>query len=294
MRRMMLRNTGGAIPPQILNLFSGAGVACSLRLINNLYSGGLIRVRANDGTTNQGQADVLPHKIGSKYWVNLQSKLINLDVTATNRGLSTSSTLADLVSAGNLNYNGFATTIYDQTLNGNHFIQNTAAKQGKIVNNGVLNQENGKPIILSLNGDTGYVSNFNPNGVNKSVFFVGKNAGVNSIILGTDIGADDFVLVAQNNSTSSNITKNLISLSYILNGLAKTFANRNEVFDETITQSLINVNAEFDFNQNDLALGYRIVSSVFAMYSFQEMIFFNNQSDNLGKQNNINAAFSIY
>ena len=293
MRRMMLRNTGGAIPPQILNLFSGAGVACSLRLINNLYSGGLIRVRANDGTTNQGQADVLPHKIGSKYWVNLQSKLINLDVTATNRGLSTSSTLADLVSAGNLNYNGFATTIYDQTLNGNHFIQNTAAKQGKIVNNGVLNQENGKPIILSLNGDTGYVSNFNPNGVNKSVFFVGKNAGVNSIIMGTNGSSTDFVLVAQNNSATSTITLNLISPSYMLNGLNKTFSDRNEVFDETITQSLINVNAQFNFSENNLALGYRLITIGFAMYSFQEMIFFNNQSDNLGKQNNINAAFSI-
>ena len=291
---MMLRNTGGAIPPQILNLFSGAGVACSLRLINNLYSGGLIRVRANDGTTNQGQADVLPHKIGSKYWVNLQSKLINLDVTATNRGLSTSSTLADLVSAGALNYNGFATTIYDQTLNGNHFIQNTAAKQGKIVNNGVLNQENGKPIILSLNGGTGYLSNFNPNGVNKSSFFVGKNVGVNSIIMGTNSGTADFVLVAQNNSTSSTIRRNISSDSYMLNGLNKTFSDRNEVFDETITQSLINVNAQFNFSENNLALGYRLITIGFAMYSFQEMIFFNNQSDNLGKQNNINAAFLIY
>jgi len=131
----------------LFDQFGYPAFGASMRLLGINYTGGLVRVRAFDGVSDQGTADVMPYLIGSEYWVDLNSTLENLDATATGRGLTTSDTLADLVDAGGANYDGFVTTWYDQSGNANDASQGTASNQPQLVSGGSLLTENGKPSI---------------------------------------------------------------------------------------------------------------------------------------------------
>ena len=143
---MNLPRGGGFVG--LLDLFHNATFAPSIRLLRKDYSGGLLRARAWDGLANQGEADIMPYRVSAnEYVLNLNSTLENLDATAIGRGLTTSDTLADLVSTGVNDYDGLTSAWYDQSTNGNHATQSTAANQPKIVSGGSLVTENGKPAI---------------------------------------------------------------------------------------------------------------------------------------------------
>ena len=102
----------------LLETYSGAAAAYSLRKLRNGYVGNAIRVRRSSDNTEQ-------------------------DIAFNNSGgLDTVSLLA-FVGSGN----GFVTTWYDQSGFNNHSSQTTAANQPNIVNAGVLRTINGKPSI---------------------------------------------------------------------------------------------------------------------------------------------------
>ena len=100
---------------KLLDAYTGASAAYSLRLLTNAYTGDLVTVRrASDNTTDgftQTQIDA-----GS-----LASFCVGTD--------------------------GFVTTWHDQSGNGNNATQATTADQPKIVSAGVVNTVNGKPCI---------------------------------------------------------------------------------------------------------------------------------------------------
>jgi len=140
------RRVGGGFVG-LLDLYPNAAFAPSIRLLRKNYSGGLVRARAWDGLANQGEADVMAYRVSStEYLIDLNSTLENLDATAIGRGLTTSDTLADLVSTGASDYDGLVSAWYDQSLS-NNATQSTAANQPKIVSGGSLVTENGKPAI---------------------------------------------------------------------------------------------------------------------------------------------------
>jgi hypothetical protein len=140
------RRVGGGFVG-LLDLYPNAAFAPSIRLLRKNYSGGLVRARAWDGLANQGEADVMAYRVSStEYLIDLNSTLENLDATAIGRGLTTSDTLADLVSTGASDYDGLVSAWYDQSLS-NNATQSTAAAQPKIVSGGSLVTENGKPAI---------------------------------------------------------------------------------------------------------------------------------------------------
>jgi hypothetical protein len=140
--------TGGGGFTGLFDQYGYPAFGASMRLLGANYTGGLVRVRAFDGASDQGTADVMPYKIGSEYWVDLNSTLENLDATATGRGLTASDTLGDLLSSGASNYDGFVTTWYDQSGNANDATQATAASQPQIASAGVLETLNGKPNVI--------------------------------------------------------------------------------------------------------------------------------------------------
>jgi len=80
--------------------------------------------------------------------------------------------------------NGFVTTWYDQSGNSNDAVQNTATSQPKIVDAGVLVEENGKPAILPDGVDDILIGNIS-NVSYQSIFVVGKPAtsALNHILL---------------------------------------------------------------------------------------------------------------
>jgi hypothetical protein len=278
-----------------LNQFTGSAFAASLRLLDKDYTEALISVRAWNGSADQGQADIMPYAVGSEKLVDMNSLLINLDATALGRGLTTSDTLADLVDAGGANYDGFVPTIYEQ-LNGDDFNQTTALRQGNLITGGVLNTLNGKPIInRSASEQSGYLSTYAPNGMGKSLYYVGDNNSKRCMIFGSETGDSDFGYISQNGDTSGAVNRNITVSNQKINNTSAVYSTRDDFYNLTDKQFLLSADIDFSFSNNLLALGYRFVSpSVFGMYSFQEFVIFDNQLDRVAKETNINNAFSIF
>jgi len=105
----------------LLDTYTGAAAAYSLRLLRTAYTGDAIEVRrASDNTTQD---------IG---FVNNE-----LDVTSLESFCSGT--------------NGFVTTWYDQSGNGNDATQTTAANQPQIVSSGSVIEVNNKPTVQFTN-----------------------------------------------------------------------------------------------------------------------------------------------
>jgi hypothetical protein len=147
------------VSPLLLDSYSGAAAAYSLRQLSWAYGGPVVRVRRDSDNTEQ-------------------------DFTAAE---VSDGTLAAWVGAGN---NGFVRTWYDQSENGNAVSQTSPTNQPKIVDNGTLVLENGKAALdcglqsealyLDLSYDSLSYQSF-------SAFAVGSTngfSGVGSAILG--------------------------------------------------------------------------------------------------------------
>jgi len=191
----------------------------------------------------------------------------------------------------------FVSIIYDQ-IGSNDFEQTDAALQGQIVSNGNVILKNGKPcIIRSANNNGGYLSSFAPNdGVPvKGMFYVGDNEGKQSCVFGSNIGAADYGFIVYESATSNNIDSNPTITKSKINGSTTTFTTREEAYNATNFQFLMYREIEFNFDNNFLGLGYRESDpAAFGMFTFQELVIFNNTNDATEKQNNRNAYFNIY
>jgi len=107
----------------LLDLFPNAAAAYSLRKLRAAYSGAAVRVRRSSDNTEQD---------------------IGFDA---NGDLDTTALLAFVGTGGT--DNGFVTTWYDQSGNGNNATNATASEQPLVVSGGTLVTENGKAAILS-------------------------------------------------------------------------------------------------------------------------------------------------
>jgi hypothetical protein len=252
----------------ILNEFSGASLGLSLDKLDKNYTGSAIKVRRSSDNAE-------------------------LDIGFVNNELDTAS-LLDFVGSGN----GFVTIIYDQ-VGSNNMVKNTASLQGQIVSNGSLILKGSKPcIIRSSDNDGGYLSTYAPNdGVAvKGMFYVGDNEGKKSVILGSNSGNADSVFTAVSGSSFSGVDNSttIITLTK-LNGSTTTIANRGQAFTATNNQFLLYREIEFNFENNVLGLGYRKIDpSGFGMFTFQEIVIFENTDDAVAKENNINSRYNIY
>jgi hypothetical protein len=103
----------------LLDSFSGASAAYSLRNLSSAYTGPLIRVRRS-------------------------SDNLERDIYGTFRGDLDLAALTSFVGANS----GFVTTWYDQSGTGRHATQATAGSQPRIVNAGAVDTEGGKPTLF--------------------------------------------------------------------------------------------------------------------------------------------------
>jgi hypothetical protein len=103
----------------LLDSFSGASAAYSLRNLSSAYTGPLIRVRRSNDNVER-------------------------DIYGTFRGDLDLAALTSFVGANS----GFVTTWYDQSGTGRNATQATAGSQPRIVNAGAVDTENGKPAIF--------------------------------------------------------------------------------------------------------------------------------------------------
>lgn len=108
--------TGVSAAPGLLDTYSGAAAAYSLRRLTWAYGGPVVRVRRSSDNTEQ-------------------------DFIATQ---VTDGTLTTFCGAGN----GFVRTWYDQSGNNRNLEQSVASQQPQLVNNGVILTSSTKPILL--------------------------------------------------------------------------------------------------------------------------------------------------
>ena len=116
--KFLVQNPEPVPPPAftgLLNTYSGAAAAYSLRLLDNTYSGNAIKVRRSSDNAEQ-------------------------DIAFVNNELDTAS-LETFAGSGD----AFVTTWYDQSGNGNDATQTTASSQPKIVTSGSTLLRGGKP-----------------------------------------------------------------------------------------------------------------------------------------------------
>jgi hypothetical protein len=113
----------------LLDTYSGAAGAYSLRKLSSSYSGSAIRVRRSSDNTEQ---DIGFNVFGE---------------------LDTVSLLAFAGASGN----AWVRTWYDQSGNSNDATQTTTSNQPKIVSNGTVETFNGKPSVRFINASTTYL-----------------------------------------------------------------------------------------------------------------------------------------
>ena len=248
------------IRPLLLDLYTGSAAAYSLRSLS-YNTTNVVRVREDAGNTEQ-------------------------DFTAAE---ITNGTLEAFVGAGN---NGYVVTWYDQSGNGNDAIQSTASAQPQIVSNGVIITENGKPSLKSLDGTTGLNISYTGSADFYS-FAIGKVPLSNQGILYTGDTSVEYILGSKQGGTSTTISANAGTPVYYRNGDVITFANRGDVYNEFINQSLITIEADTSI-WSGLEFGY----SYFAigMYNLQEVVIYHSdQTDNKADiETNINNHYNIY
>jgi hypothetical protein len=141
--------SGGGGFVGLLDEYSGAAAAYSLRQLSSTYTGDAIRVRRASDSTEQ-------------------------DIGFVNNELDTA-TLESFCSGSD----GFVTKWYDQSGSSNDAGQTTAVRQPKIVSSGSLILDNGNPSIL-LDGTNDYFSFTDTAYNNYSIYGVYSNANFTS------------------------------------------------------------------------------------------------------------------
>jgi hypothetical protein len=249
-----------------LNKFSGASLGLSLDKLDKNYTGSAIKVRRSSDNNE-------------------------LDIGFVDGVLDTAS-LLDFVGSGN----GFVSIIYDQ-VGSNNMTQTTANLQGQIVSNGSVITLGGKPCIIRGSDDKGgYLSAYAPNdGVAvKGMFYVGDNEGKTSCVFGSNDGSRDYGLIVE--KKTSILVDNLPTITANkINGISTTFSNRDDAYIKTNLHFLLYREIEFNFEDNNFGLGYKKTSNAdFGMFTFQELVIFENTDDAVAKENNINSRYNIY
>jgi hypothetical protein len=269
----------------LLDLYSGAAAAYSLRKLRFTYQGSAVRVRRSSDNTEQD---------------------IGFD---SNGNLDTAALLA-FCGAGN----GFVTTWYDQSGNGYDATQTTAARQPQIVSSGSVILDNGKPSlqfdgsndILIYNGLV-YATNtlfsnavFSLNSPINFAVIASQNSGGTgrSNILAIDDSSPKKSLYFFNNGTSyvnkssgtiANLTQTLMT-NYSFNDNYFNALNGSSGNNDISSQSFT------PLSTNGFAIGGQPNNLNLLTGKIQEINIWNSdQSANkIGIESNINSFYSNY
>jgi hypothetical protein len=274
----------------LLDEYSGAAAAYSLRKLRSAYSGSAIRVRRSNDNAEQ-------------------------DIGFVNNVLDTSS-LTSFVGSNN----GFIKTWYDQSGNERDQIQTTATKQPQIISGGSVILQNSKPTIAFNGVDHNLINTTFIASATQSAFYVkkGSNINGNSSVFGFPTTQADTQLGIYYwnsttfsygfntwngdswgyNSANTEFLSQTLEMALFLNGNpatsgVKLFINnsqktlsqvRNTSVSRTMANGLRIGRGGNDDNQNfDGNLQELIIWS--ADYS---------STNRIGIQNNINSFYSIY
>jgi len=253
----------------LLDTYTGAASAYSLRLLSSTYTGDAIEVRrASDNTTQ--------------------------DIGFVNNELDTTS-LASFCSGTN----GFVTTWYDQSGNGNDATQTTASAQPQIVSSGSVILENGKPAVQFDGSDDVLSVSLSsvltqPNSIIVTHKFDNTTDSDHDLIDSYpnsqrtlfDTSGGNYRMFAGSSYSSSISANTSQTLAFpIFNGSSSSLS----VNGTLVTGINVNSNGLDTFNIGNTSTNY-------LLGSIQELIIYNSDqsSNRTGIETNINDFYSIY
>jgi len=278
---------GGGGFTGLLDTYSGAAAAYSLRQLSSTYSGNAIKVRRSSDNAEQ-------------------------DIAFVNNELDTAS-LETFAGAGD----AFVTTWYDQSGSGYDATQTSASAQPKIVSSGSTILENGKAAVefvgtnnqLRANSLASYFSGTNEFLSNAMVWktkssaslaaFWGLGSSSSSQPLrwfGVDSGSSILRLDERDDSGTLTTTTGGDCANQILSFVSSNMDNKDIYVDGV---SIATDSGSFGAtNLNRFSLGClpRTSDGLFAVGIIQECIFYNSDesSNRSGIETNINDFYSIY
>ena len=259
----------------LLDSFSGASAAYSLRNLSSAYTGPLIRVRRSNDNAER-------------------------DIYGTFRGDLDLAALTSFVGANS----GFVTTWYDQSGLGRNATQATAASQPRIVNAGAVDTEGGKPSINFIGGSAVLISNGSITGGSFTSFAVYRhqsttNQNAYTLYSGglytqiVDFQANfSFIRTSDNTITSYNsgtsiITRQLRSFTYQNSFLFSDYRNNSLVYSNNLGLPAYVPNS-LRMAEYDPSIGQDVI--------LQELIFFatDRSTAMTAIETNINNYYKIY
>jgi len=254
----------------LLDDYSGAAAAYSLRQLRSAYTGSAIRVRRASDNTEQ-------------------------DIGFVDNELDTTS-LASFCSGTN----GFVTTWYDQSGNGNDAEQSTAASQPQIVSSGSVVLENGIPAIY-FNGTTNVINSMSLVNQPITIFdvvsiqsygavnymFDSDSTNTNRIFIGSNTTIDWRFFAGTTYSTTTDAELSQTLLTGLFDG------SGSELFVNSVSAGSANVGSN---GISQLFIGTKNDSTIGIIGNCQEFFIYpSDQSSNrTGIETNINDFYSIY
>ncbi len=204
------------------------------------------------------------------------------------------------------NTNGFVTTWYDQSGNGNDLTQQNSANQARICFGGILDTLNNKPALASNTNSaplSRYTVTFTTTPITSvSVFHIGSNAGVASGFLWDGIVSSNRVYARSFNTTSLQIgrasaltltgyTQN-INTQRIINGIYNNLSSKVSINNGAYTTG--GTGALQGISGITLGAAYDLTQGATAYYQ-EHVIYPSDQSSNvINIDTNINTYYSIY
>jgi len=249
----------------LLDAYSGAVAAYSLRKLRIAYTGYAIRVRRSSDNTSQ---DIGFDANG------------NLDTTA----------ITSFVGAGN----GFVSIWYDQSGNGRDAYQTTAANQPLIISSGAITTNGGKPAIRTANG-TGFLINQINIGTTHSLICVIDWSSSNREYFGSFANSHAFYQVDGEYRASGSTTRTNASFTTnrFLGMLLRTNSNLQYYQNSSTLGSAFTLGSNASFILSNL-IG-EDYNWGFAGDQQEAIIYPTNISSNrTGIESNINTYYSIY
>jgi hypothetical protein len=277
----------------LLDQYSGAAGAYSLRKLRTAYTGSAIRVRRSNDNSEQ-------------------------DIGFTANGDLDTASLKTFVGANS----GFVTTWYDQSTNARNATQTTAANQPRVVNAGTVERITGEPSMF-FDGTNDHLRNdalsndFTGQDKPGSFFSVlnktNTNTGATVSGLGSSLSNTPFIAANAFSSTSQfafQIRDNSLA-NITIDATVNYAANTNYLYS-TITTG---TNVSFFINSTDrtpvinnvdvsnltldrsaiAALPRTTTISFYGGYISENIIYSSNQSSNrTGIETNINSYYGIY
>ncbi len=260
----------------LLDIYTSASAAYSLRRLSTSYTGSLIRVRRSSDNTELN--------------IGYDSNNV-LDETA----------LTTFVGAGS----GFITTWYDQSGNANNAVQTTAANQPRIVNSGTIDKVNNKPcaVLDGTNDSFNLTSTINVSASNYQSF-VGKRtvSGNRLYALSGSFGQQYLLALLTDNkyylqsksthyrlsNSTDTTTAQLLLTGLNAAGTTSIYKNGSSIASTELKISIT--------NQIGSIGNYLGGSGFLPTCGLQEIVFYNlDQSTNrTGIETNINTFYSIY